>query len=495
MKDIIRLPVCAVVAAALVHCGDASIESVASSEVVARRIERIERGLPQAIAISGQGPRTTTIFELMERYRVPAVSVAVINDGRIEWAKGYGVIEEGGPAVDSATLFFAGQIGQGIAAMGALRLVQDGHIDLDENVNGKLTSWRIPESEFTRGEAVTLRRILSHSSGLSLTYLPGYQDGELIPNLQQVLDGEAPAKNAPVRVEAIPGSRTRYSAGGYVILQQLLNDLLARPYDEFIRATVLLPLGMRRSFHAQPLPDNLAANAASGHEQSGAVVTGRWRIFPDLAANGLWATPSDLARFIIELQQSFAGESNKILSQGMVEQVLLEHGEGRGLAFELGGQGLWRSFRLEGHGNNYLSELFGYVTQGKGAVVMTNSANGEAVKLLVLRAIAAEYGWPDFRPLEVEVVELSDDVLNELFGRYSHQGGEPWLLKREGERILLERGGEARAVRELVPLSDNLFIEAVFGLQYEVERTADRSVTGLTVIMDGRRLFTLDKID
>jgi CubicO group peptidase (beta-lactamase class C family) len=456
-----------------------------------QRIERVESGLLPAVVVRGQEPPRATIRAVMERYHVPGVSVAVINNGRLEWARAYGVNEIEGMPVDTATLFLAGQVGQGVATVAALKLVDEGLLDLDQNVNARLTSWQVPDNDFTTTEKVTLRRILSHTSGLSLPSLPGYSTADTLPTLRQVLDSIAPARSQPIRVLDTPGSRQRYSLGGYVVLQQLLEDVAAMPYADYVRTTVLSPLGMGRSSHTQPLTATPAANAATGHEPTNERVPGRWRVYPELAALGMWTTPSDLARLTIELQRSFSGGSNRVLSRAAVEGMLSPQSENRGLGFEVGGQAEWRFFRLEGHGNNYLSELFAYVSRGRGAVVMTNSSNGEGVKAHILRAIAAEYGWPDFVPEEVVVARLSEEVLEGLEGRYTFRGRDRVLVVEEGRILQRSEGG---VEEELLPLSEDLLVSVSFGYRYAVDRGVNGSVTGLTLILNGTRRFTYERI-
>ncbi|UCG87367.1 MAG: beta-lactamase family protein [Gemmatimonadota bacterium] len=463
-----------------------------SSEALLQRIGRVENGLLPAVVVRGEELPRSTIWEVMERYRVPGVSVAVINDGRLEWSKGYGLREVGGEPVDTATLFLAGHIGQGVAAVAALRLVEDGRLGLDRDVNDNLTSWRVPDNEFTATEKVTLRRILSHSSCLSVPTLRGYSTTDVLPTVEQVLDGISPATSQPIRVLDPPGSRQRYSLGGYVVLQRLLEDITGSSYADFAHATVLAPLGMERSFHIQPLTETLAANAASGYEPSNEVVPGRWRVYPELAALGMWTTPSDLARLAVELQRSHSGKSNAVIRQASVEEMLSQQFENRGLGFEVGGEGEWRFFRLEGHGNNYLSELYAYVSHGMGAVVMTNSSNGEGVKARLLRAIAAEYGWADFVPEEVEVAQLREEILLGLEGRYRFRGRDRVLVVENG-RILQRTEGDRE--EELLPLSEDSLVSVSFGYRYEVGRDPAGSVTGLTLVLQGTRLFTYERVD
>lgn len=475
-----------------ISCAGGAEETALSDEALLQRIARVESGLLPAVYARGVSPPTTTLQEVMGHFRVPGVSIAVINGGALEWARGYGSLQVGGSAVNEETLFLAGHISQGVAAVAALRLVDEGHVGLDENVNERLVSWQVPDNEYTREEKVTLRRILSHTSGLRVPTSLGYSMTDPLPTLLQSLDGDPPARSAPVRVELIPGSAMAHSLGGYAVLQQLVEDIASVPYADFVHDEVLAPLGMVRSFHAQPLWEESAGNAAVGHERSGERVAGRWRVYPELAALGMWTTPSDLAHLAVALQRAVSGEPTAILSQRMAEEMLSVQRDNRGLGFEVGGEGEWRHFKLEGHGNNYLCDLFAYVSKGMGAVVMTNSSNGEAVKIQILRAIAAEYGWPDFGPVEIEVATLSEKILDELAGRYSYRGRDRELRVADGRIVLLTPDG---LERELLPLSADLLVDAVFGYELAVERDEQGSVSGLTMILEGVRLWTWERVE
>ncbi|UCD23739.1 MAG: beta-lactamase family protein [Gemmatimonadota bacterium] len=458
-------------------------------EGVLARIDRIESGLLPAVVVRGEEIPRSTIWEIMERYQVPGISVAVLNNGELEWAKAYGASEVGGMPVDTATLFLAGHIGHGVATVATLGLVDEGLLSLDRNVNDYLTSWRVPDNEYTMSEKVTLRRILNHTSGLSVPTLRGYSTEDTLPSLQQMLDSVPPARNSPIRVLDIPGSRQRYSLGGYIVLQLLLEDISGVPYADFVHTAVLTPLGMQRSVHSQPLDATLAVNAASGHEPTNERVPGRWRLYPELAALGMWTTPTDLARLVLELQNSV---SERLVSRELIEEMLSPQYENRGLGFEVGGEGEWRFFRLEGHGNNYLSELYAYTSIGMGAVVMTNSSNGEGVKAHLLRAIAAEYGWPDYLPEEVDVVRLSDEALEQLEGRYRFRGRDRVLVVEQG-RIWQQSQGDRR--EELLALSGDQLISVSFGYRYDIDRDASGAITGLTLVLHGTRLFTYERVN
>jgi len=226
-----------------------------------------------------------------------------------------------------------------VTAIAALRLVQAGKLNLDEDVNQKLGSWKVPENEFTKEKKVTLRGLLSHSAGVNVSSYTGYLSGEQVPTLVQVLDGVKPANSPAVRVEAIPGSRFNYSGGGLTIVQQLLVDVEKKPFPDLMREIVFEPLKMKHSTFEQPLPKNLLALAAAGHNGKGETPAGRWRVFPEMAAAGMWTTPSDLARLVIEIQRAQAGQSNKFLSAATVNQMLAAQSGDWGLGFSVEGSG------------------------------------------------------------------------------------------------------------------------------------------------------------
>ena len=334
-----------------------------------------------------------SLAALMELYKVPALSIAVIDDYKIAWAKGYGTIGVGSSnPVGTKTLFQAGSISKPVAATGALYLVEHGKLSLDEDVNRKLATWKVPENDFTKEQKVTLRRLMSHTAGLTVHGFPGYDVDEPLPTLVQVFNGEKPANTAPILVDILPGTQQRYSGGGVTIEQQLMIDVTGKPFPELLRATVLDKIGMTDSTYEQPLPVVRAALTANGTYADGKPVHGRWHIYPEMAAAGLWTTPTDLARFAIEIAQSRRGKSNRVLSQKMTEEMLTEVKDGAGLGFfvekENPGQ-----FGHNGADEGFQALLTMNSETGKGVAIMADSDNGIAVADLVLRSVAKEYAW------------------------------------------------------------------------------------------------------
>lgn len=374
----------------------------------------VENALQPAMYTKGKPIAAMNILDRMKYYNIPGVSVAVIDNGKIDWAKGYGIKETGGnDPVTPETLFQAASIGKPVTALGTLQLVEKGILDMDSPVNEKLVSWKVPENEFSEKEKVTLRRLLTHSAGLTVSGFPGYATSEQIPSPVQVLDGEKPANTSPVRIDMIPGSQWRYSGGGFVVTQLLVADVSGKPFQEYMQTTVLAPLGMTHSTFEQPLPRDKAEQAASAHLANGEVIKGRWHVYPELAAAGLWSTPSDLCRFAIELQKSVAGGSNKIISHEMAVKMLAPGIGNWGLGVGLGESTAEekRSFSHGGGNKGFICVLFAFVNKGQGAVVMTNSENGNELVMEILRGLSSVYGWSILQPKEVVLVEIAPEKL------------------------------------------------------------------------------------
>ena len=339
--------------------------------LASHHIERVERGLLPA-TLDGASPAPPwTIQDRMRHYRVPGVSVAVIRDFKVEWARGYGVLENGSAtAVNEETLFQAASLSKPLTAMGILSLIQAGSLALEDEVNRRVRSWRIPDNEFTRVRPVAVGHLLTHTGGINIPGLAGYEPGVPVPTLLQILDGIRPIVNhPPVRVELVPGTRHVYSNGGYIILQQLAIDIAGMEFAPWMRSAVLDKLEMSRSTFAQPLPALLAPNAASGHRPGGLILPGKYMTHPEMAAAGLWTTATDMARFVIELQKSHAGMSNRVLSAPMTRNMLTAVASNYGLGMVIEAEGLL--FQHTGSNQGYRNMLVGYTHTGDGAVVLT----------------------------------------------------------------------------------------------------------------------------
>jgi CubicO group peptidase (beta-lactamase class C family) len=359
-------------------------------------------------------PLRVTLRRLMELYKIPGLSVAVVDRHQLVWAKAYGVRQAGLPdVVTLETLFQAGSISKPVTAMAALHFVEAGRWTLDEAINDRLVSWKLPANDFQKDQPVTLRRLLSHSAGTTVHGFPGYAVGAPVPTVVQVLNGEPPANTAPVRVDLVPGSKVRYSGGGTTIVQLMMADQLKKPFPQIMAETVLQPLGMSHSSYEQPLPPERAAMTATGTRRGGQVVEGRWHIYPEMAAAGLWTTPSDLAKVAIEVSMAHGGTSRRVLSQAMTRQMLTPQAEDFGLGFAVFPKD--DAFGHNGADEGFQAYLRAFVGSGRGVVIMANSDNGFAIFNRLADSIGRAYGWKGLEAGE-DPPSVTADLLTKLQG-------------------------------------------------------------------------------
>ncbi|HTQ60105.1 MAG TPA: serine hydrolase [Candidatus Solibacter sp.] len=401
----------------------ASAQQSQTDSALSARIARIEKGLLPAVIIKDQPPAPMTIADRMAHYKVPGVSVAFFDHGQIIWTRAYGLADVASKKpVTPDTLFQAASISKPVTALAALRLVQEGKLNLDEDVNVKLRTWKVPDNEFTATEKVTIRRILSHSAGLTVHGFPGYAAGDPLPSLVQILNGEKPANTEPIRVDIVPGSLWRYSGGGYVVLQTLLGDVTGKSFPQLMSELVLRPAGMTHSTYDQPFPKNLWPEAATPYRSNGDPVKGGWHTYPEMAPAGLWTTPSDLARMAIEVDNEYLGNSSKILSQSMAKQMLTHQFGNWGLGFGLESPGAKTTFGHGGANEGYRCNLEAHTDSGQGLVVMTDSDSGGELTNEIFRAVSKEYAWPDYHPVEHPLIKLDPAKFTDYPGTYEIQG-------------------------------------------------------------------------
>lgn len=425
------------------------------------RISRVENGLLPPVLVKGQ--TAWNILDRMKFYNIPGVSVAVFFDNKIQWAKGFGVADnDSKEPVTEKTLFVAGSISKPVAAMGALRLVQEGKLALDANVNSYLASWKVPENALTAKEPVTLRRIMSHSAGLTVHGFRGYAPGEPLPTLIDILNGTPPANSSPIVVDIEPGSTWRYSGGGLTIMQLALMDVEKKPFPEILREKVLDPIGMTSSSYEQTLPPDRLKLAASGHDASGKVIEGKRFIYPEMAAAGLWTTPTDLAKFAIEVGRSVRGESNKVLSKEMAKlmvtpQIVIQGTTEMALGLVLERHGSEVYFGHGGQDEGFIASLLADRDGGYGVAIMTNS-DGPADSLIseITMAVAKEYGWRGYVPVPYDVISLDAKALARFSGRYMVDSDNSLAVSLEGGRLMGKATGESAF--ELLPISAAEFI-------------------------------------
>jgi len=413
-------------------------------------IERVEAGLlPIAAMKIGV---SATITDRMRAYGVPGVSIAVIDDGRIVWAKGYGVADSSTRRpVTPETLFQAASISKPISAVGALLLVQRGLLGLDENVNQKLEHWRVPENDLTRAQPVTLRMLLNHTAGLAHPRsgeLYTFAAGDRMPTLLQALRGEPPTQGGPVRVVSLPGKTFEYSGANYEVLQQLVTDVSGKPFPQYMQSEVLEPMGMKHSTFAQPLPPSLQTLAATGHYAGGQVLPGKFRLGPELAVAGLWTTPTDVARYIISIQRSYGGSVERPLRADLAREMLRPGLGSRGLGPAISGSADSVRFGHDGFNEGFESSFTAYVHEGRGAVVMANAGFAFMLIKEILDSIARVYNWPGYGPTTQQppaagihqqlVMPVSRQTLTASAGKYRMGDTVIFEIRSRGAHLFLD---------------------------------------------------------
>ncbi len=408
-------------------------------------VARVTAGLRPSFVVQGRPRVTYPLAERMAHYHVPGVSIAVVDSGRLVWARGFGVKEVGtADSVTAATLFQAASISKPVAATAMLRLVEEGKLDLDTPVNKYLKSWKVPDNRFTAKEPVTLRRIVSHNAGFTVHGFPGYEEGAAIPTVPQILDGAKPANTPAVRVDTFPGANWRYSGGGVTVEQLVLTDVTGEAFPELMKRLVLDPVGMTSSTYEQPLPESRRGEAAAAYRTNGTMIPGRWHTYPEMAAAGLWTTPTDLLKWAQAITAARNGTATGLLSQAMATQMLTVQKEPSGLGPMLGGTG--RGFRFGHTGGNegFRCEVIYFPETGQGAAVMTNSDGGASLDTEILLAIGAEYGWADYRSREIQALPLDSAALAPFVGEYvSTQPDVTLTVTREGDRLYGLVAGQA----------------------------------------------------
>lgn len=359
----------------------------------------VEADVRSRVAVDGR-VQSSCLAERMRHYEVPGLAIAIIHNGRVAWSAGYGTRLAGAALpVTPDTPFRVASISKPVTGLLAVRLAERGALDLDRDVNDYLTSWTLPESELTAQEKVTPRRILAHTAGTSVAAFPYYHRPDPIPTARDMLDGTPVSRALPIRVVAKPGEAFRYSGGGFLILQQALEDTTGKPFAVLADDLVLKPLGMTRSTFALDPPPAYLASAAVGHRYGKPIAGGR-TVTPNLAGEGLWTTANDLARYAIAVRDAYLGKLPSFLSRSAAVEMLtpIRFADGRvgvmGLGSGVLGAGAERRFTAAGNGLGFRARFVMHLESGDGVVILSNGDGAEMLNGEVADAVARAYGWP-----------------------------------------------------------------------------------------------------
>lgn len=459
------------------HVRNLSAQSASYTPTVENRIKQVENNLMSWV----QTPDTLkwSLNERMKTYNIHGLSIAVINNYKVEWAKGYGWadISENRP-VTAQTLFQAASISKSLNGVGILKLVQDNKLDLNSDINLYLKSWKFPYDSLAKGKKINIANLLSHTAGLTVHGFPGYVAGADLPSIAQILDGAEPSNTQAVRSMFEPGIKFQYSGGGITILQLIITDITGQRYDDFMWQQVLKPMGMKSSSYTQPPPAVKSNLLATAYLSDGTEVEGKYHIYPEQAAAGLWTNPVDLGNYVIETQLSYQGKSDKVLSPEMTKLKLtpcLNGSSALGVFIE--DRGNTKYFSHSGGNKGFRSRYCAGIDNGKGVVVMVNSDNGDIIDEII-NSVGTVYNWKDFyNPVIRKMISVPDSILSSYVGKYELYEIPVIISLKNGKAILTYRNTSCT----MYFTSDTEFFITEFRGDNKFLKNSDGKITGFSI--------------
>ncbi|MEP7236552.1 MAG: serine hydrolase domain-containing protein [Ferruginibacter sp.] len=400
-------------------CAQNRQEEYSTSTSTNDTIKMVENNLSGPVQIQ-DSINTWNMEQRMKEKGINGVSIAVIRNYKIAWAKGYGIADKkANKPVTTQTLFQAASISKSLNGVGVVKLVQDKKIDLYTDINTYLKSWQFPYDTVSHGNKITVANLLSHTAGLTVHGFPGYELRDSIPTIEQILDGKRPANSPPVRSMFEPGLRSEYSGGGITISQLIVTDITGEQYVTYMQENVLDPLGMTMSSYRQPPARSEEKFLATGYRGDGKEVKGKYHIYPEQAAAGLWTNPTDLSKYIIETQLSIQGKSNKVLNAEMTKLRLTPYiDSSAALGVFIMEKGGMKYFSHGGANEGFRSQYYGSFGWGNGVVVMVNSDDGSIMNEII-NSVATVYKWKDFyTPAVRKAIPVTAGMLDAYTGKY-----------------------------------------------------------------------------
>lgn len=455
------------------------------SKEVQAKIKKFENNLGLWVQIGNQ---QFTLADKMKSNHVNGVSIALIKDYKIEWAKGYGWADSAEQRpVTTNTLFQAGSISKSLNGVGILKLVQEGKLNLDSDINMYLKSWKFPYDSLSKGKKITIANLLSHTAGLTVHGFDGYEKGDTLPALIQILNGEKPANSKAIRSMYEPSLRYQYSGGGTTISQLILQDVTGQRYDTYMWNNVLNPMAMSNSFYTQPPPADKENLLATGYYNDGKAVKGKYHIYPEQAAAGLWTNPTDLAKYIIETQLSLQGKSNKVLSPETTRLRLTPYiDSSAALGVFIIKKGNEKYFNHDGSDEGFVGSYYGSMENGNGVVVMANTDNGSLLNEIV-NSLAAVYNWKDFyTPKIKKVVAVNNEILKSYIGNYNlYRNTFNVTLEKEG---LMLRLNSTTKYKIYFTSDTDFFMLEMAGSEVRFIKDKNNKVTGFDIDYNGDKM-------
>ena len=464
-----------------------SVFSQSPGKEIEEKIKKVETSLAPRIIYGDTIPRWS-IEDRMNHSRAKGLSIAVIRDYKIEWAKGYGWADEAAQRkVNTSTRFQAASISKSLNSLGILKLVEQGKLDPEADINNYFTTWKFPYDSLSKNKNITTHNLLSHTAGLGIHGFPGYKRSDVLPTVQQILDGEKPANTKAVRSLFEPGKQFKYSGGGTTITQLLLTTITGKKYADYMQEEVLKPLGMTNSSYQQPPSDT--NNLATGYYQSGNPVKGKYHVYPEQAAAGLWTTPTDLAKYIIECQLALEGRSHKVLSSAMMKKRLTPYIDtAAALGVFIENRDGTKFFTHNGGNEAFLCTSFGSMSGGNGVVIMINGEDFGVISEL-LHSVAQVYDWKGFyKPEFRKLVTVPADTLQLYVGNYLMMK-DTLTIKFCGTDLCVQQNGEPETGYKMMFADNNSFnISEEPSANFKMIRNAAGKIEAMELKQNGTAL-------
>jgi CubicO group peptidase (beta-lactamase class C family) len=460
-----------------------SLTTCAQSAETQDKIRQAESNLVGSIQMADEKP--WTIQERMEHYHIKGVSVAVIRNYKIEWAKGYGWADDSLKIpVTTHTLFQAASISKSLNAVGVLKLVQDKKLDLYTDINNYLTTRKFPYDSLSKGKKISVANLLSHTGGLTVHGFGGYEKGTPLPTIVQILNGEKPANSPPIRSMYAPGLKSEYSGGGITISQLIVMDITRQPYDKYMYNNVLKPMGMTESTYQQPPVSKKPDILAAGYRPDGKEIKGKYHVYPEQAAAGLWTNPTDLGKYIIETQLALEGKSHKVLNQQTTQLRLTPYiDKSAALGVFISDQDGAKYFGHNGANEGFRCEYIGSLEGGNGIVVMVNSDNGNIIPE-IFNSIAKVYGFKGLYHSKLKkLVTVPDSVLDKYTGAYELEPKHNLNIIREGNHLYGQPDGDRKL--ELYPEAQNKFFLKEVPVEVEFVKDSSGAISKCVIYQNG----------
>lgn len=360
----------------------------------------------------------SSITSKMTEYNIPALSLAVINHGKLDWTEIYqnsNFSEE--QKLDSTSIFQAASLSKPVTFLAAVRMHSAGEIDLEKNIQDYLKDFVLPQGKQTADNPVTFRNIFFHTSGITAGGYQGYARDLTPPTDLDILRGSEGVNSPAIEVVTPPNETVAYSGGAYTLAELALQDIFNDEFPNIMKKWILDPARMNHSEFTQPLPASKSNQVAKGYTPSGEVIEGGWRNYPEQAAAGLWSNSIDMAKFLIEIYNAYQGKSS-IFSQSDIQSIISQERDSQVYGFILNRSGNDISITHYGGNAGYRTGMTISLTSGNGLVYLINSDNGGALGNELLLSASQVYNWQHFKQTNVQRKNIRSDVLKRLSGKY-----------------------------------------------------------------------------